>query len=218
MAEQRIHRHDPDRFGALRQIDSETAKAHQAFLDYVRMGAGRSIRALHASYEQQSDDKTTAKKPPTKTLRTIMRWSSRYNWQDRLKAYTEQRLVFEQALWEERRFEQRQQEWKLKNKLADSAEKMADWPIQRATVTEYYPDGRPKIVIFEPVGWNKGDAARFAKTSSELGRAAAEMVITQKHEHSGPGGAAIQTQSSQVTLYLPDNQRETGTDGSRDGN
>ena len=34
-----------------------------------------------------------------------------------------------------------------------------------------------------------------------------------RSEVSGPGGSAIQTQASQVTLYLPDNRREPGTDG-----
>ena len=103
-------------------------------------------------------------------------------WEDRAKSYDAHLAELDLIKWEQRRAEQREREWKLANKLAASAEKMADWPIQKATVTEYYEDGRTKIVVFEPVNWNKGDAARFAKTSSELGRVAAEMVqSTTKH-------------------------------------
>lgn len=37
-----------------------------------------------------------------------------------------------------------------------------------------------------------------------------------RNEVSGPGGSAIQTQASQVYLYLPDNKRNTGPDGNSD--
>jgi len=41
---------DPAAWETLARRDGETAKAHAAFLEYVRMGPGRSLRKLHARY------------------------------------------------------------------------------------------------------------------------------------------------------------------------
>ncbi len=60
-------------------------RAELAFVDYVAMGSGRSLRALHEQYRQITS------KPPAKSLDTLFDWSVRYRWQARLEqAATEQ--------------------------------------------------------------------------------------------------------------------------------
>lgn len=64
----------------------ERTDAYQALCDYCRMGASRSLRALHRQYEGASG----ADSVPTKNLNTIERWSSRNDWVDRAAAYDEE--------------------------------------------------------------------------------------------------------------------------------
>lgn len=75
----------------LARIEKESSKAHTAFCDYARMGAGRSLGKLHEQYtgdkSGQSRGKVGAEKPPTKHLSTLETWSSKHNWQDRVKVY-----------------------------------------------------------------------------------------------------------------------------------
>jgi hypothetical protein len=54
-------------------------RAERAFADYVAMGDGRSLRALHEQYRQSSSN------PPAKSLDTLFDWSVRYKWQARLE-------------------------------------------------------------------------------------------------------------------------------------
>jgi len=60
----------------------ETNKAKLACNDYLRMGAGRSLPKLHKIYTERAEDS-----PPTKTLRTLLDWSSTYGWQTRAAEY-----------------------------------------------------------------------------------------------------------------------------------
>lgn len=58
---------------------NETRKAHTGLRDYWAIGPGRSIRKLHQMYME-----TTSQEPPTRVLRTILGWSTKYSWQDRI--------------------------------------------------------------------------------------------------------------------------------------
>jgi len=59
-------------------------RAEQAFADYVAMGPSRSLRALAEAYQGG------IKPAPTRKLRTLAEWSTRYRWQERIaKAVTE---------------------------------------------------------------------------------------------------------------------------------
>lgn len=50
--------------------------------DYLRMGPGRSLAKLQRRYVGDASSQ-----PPTKHLRTLATWSSRYGWQARAEAY-----------------------------------------------------------------------------------------------------------------------------------
>jgi len=86
-----------DFFDALRQVPNETNKAYAAFLDYINMGAGRSLRKLHEEYLRQ-----TVGKPPTKTIFTLEEWSSAHKWQDRLTQYLMELQTRQQKKQQER--------------------------------------------------------------------------------------------------------------------
>lgn len=57
-------------------VPVESAKAYQAFLDYWELGQGRSLAKLAQKY-----GKSTA------YVRQLEKWSTAYNWQDRVKQY-----------------------------------------------------------------------------------------------------------------------------------
>lgn len=73
----------------------ESAKAIQACNDFLRLGAGRTLPALLEKYTQAHQDA-----PPTKSLDTLKRWSTRFSWVDRAVAYD--------ATWEQRKNAERQ--------------------------------------------------------------------------------------------------------------
>lgn len=60
----------------------ETSKAIQACNDYLRMGPGRSLRALASRYNEMLQNAT-----PTRSLDTLGTWSGRYAWQSRAEEY-----------------------------------------------------------------------------------------------------------------------------------
>lgn len=61
-------------------VPKESANAYQAYLDYRDLGSGRSLQKL-VEKRRQSGGKTTVR------LRTLEEWSSRFNWQERVKQY-----------------------------------------------------------------------------------------------------------------------------------
>lgn len=63
----------------------ESARAIQACNDYLRMGPGRSLRALAGKYSDIQQN--TA---PTQSSDTLFRWSTRFDWQARAELYDEQ--------------------------------------------------------------------------------------------------------------------------------
>lgn len=56
----------------------ESSKAMQACNDYLRMGAGRSLRQLARDYQKAPQNTT-----PTRSYDTIAKWSQAYDWVNR---------------------------------------------------------------------------------------------------------------------------------------
>ena len=63
----------------------ESSKAVQACNDYLRMGAGRSLRGLSEKYNSIQQDSTG--NPPTRSFGTLGQWSLRYSWVERAVDY-----------------------------------------------------------------------------------------------------------------------------------
>jgi hypothetical protein len=68
-----------DQNNPLDRCRGETRRANDALRDYWLLGPGRSQAKL-----QQSYSKATSEMPPTRHLRTIAGWSSKYQWQARI--------------------------------------------------------------------------------------------------------------------------------------
>lgn len=62
--------------------EKETKKAMQACNDYLRLGPGRSLAKLHHLYTED-----TPEKPPTRSINTLKRWSTDFDWPTRATAY-----------------------------------------------------------------------------------------------------------------------------------
>lgn len=108
-------------FESLNRLHGETPRAYQAFLDYIQMGTGRSLRALHAQYVS-----VDGKQPPTRTWDTIQDWSRLNKWQERLADYL-QELTQHQAIKQRERLEGfNERLWNDYEKLAGHIEDMLD--------------------------------------------------------------------------------------------
>jgi len=67
---------------------TESAKAAQAFADYVSLGPKRSLRALATLYAEQTLYKST-----TSALASLNVWSSKHRWQDRIAEAVSERAM-----------------------------------------------------------------------------------------------------------------------------
>lgn len=139
----------PEQSEALARLSGETARAYAAFLDYVKLGEGRSLRRLleqyqawHGEKRRQSDGKVTADLPPTTRLRTLEGWSTRYRWQERLAAYQAELARREQAVWERRRAEVREADWQMSAELRELVRAALAQLPQFIKTTRTYVKGR----------------------------------------------------------------------------
>ena len=83
----------PARVPTPERRDGDTDKSFAALADYARMGAGRSLRALHESYQArgQKGDGPGTDAPPTKRWATLSGWAHSNDWQARVQDYDEAR-------------------------------------------------------------------------------------------------------------------------------
>jgi len=178
-----------DKETPLARIKGETIKANTALYDYALMGKGRSLFKLWERYTHQESTEVT----PTRTLRTLKGWSTKYAWQDRVAAFQQQQDAEEAEKWKARQLETRQAEWDDAQALRKRADQMDQFPLPRIEkVEEVYEDGRPKsVTIVNPTGWGQGDIARNRQAASKLARLAAEMETDSKKLDITSGGEKL---------------------------
>ena len=68
-----------------KRLSNENNRKVMACNDYIRMGAGRSVRKLHKRYQAMRDEGTVL--PPTARLSTLDVWSSSFGWVARAEEY-----------------------------------------------------------------------------------------------------------------------------------
>ncbi len=158
----------------------ESAKAHAAAKLYFELGAQRSLEAVGQKLGKSG------------TL--LSRWSSRWQWVARAKAYDEHLelldLVAKQKAteaaatkWAERRAEQREAEWQLSEQLIVKAREMLTWPLAQSIVEETTDDDDQSLkqtVIVKPVRWSMADVPRILETASKLARLSTEMETSRE--------------------------------------
>lgn len=108
----------------------ERTDAYAALCDYARMGAGRSLKALHARYEDEAGTSSDTE-PPTTNYSTLRNWSSRNDWAERVEEYDEdvQRLL------------QEEEERALKEGLASAGRRVIELTDLYEDLKEEYEDG-----------------------------------------------------------------------------
>lgn len=115
-------------------------------------------------------------------LRQAATWSSRFRWQDRLKAKIAAEAAEESAdrgrrkIARSRKHESRQEKieeeaWGLGEQLLEKARQMAQWPLVEVKRKD---NGRTTIIM--PAKWSLRDAARLAEVGIQLKRVGSGMI------------------------------------------
>lgn len=174
----------------LKPVEGESRAANGALNDYARMGYNRAIHKLIDYYKDRSEEKEYV---PTTSINTMFNWSSRYEWQERVDAWTEiERKRMEQE-WRQRRDNLRSKEWSNYERLQEIVTEMLKTVPQfinrkEAVVEEGSPtiiknngdiikQGTPEKRVIT-LKANTNAIIQFIKTASEIGRKAAEMDQT----------------------------------------
>ncbi len=179
---------DPSAWDALAQRPGESLKAHTAFIDYVLMGPGRSLRKLARRYQGQSEGEAGAEKPPTTRQQTLEGWSVKFEWQTRLDAYQKERKTLDLEYWEKRQIELREKDWQAGEDLREfAAEVLAHAPQFLKTTKKLIKGGKgqpDQIVVTIGLDWMA--MVRAIETASKIQRLAAGMPEShQQVDHSG---------------------------------
>lgn len=179
------------------RLAGETDKAYAAFMQYCRMGTGRSLRKLARKIKglQDSDEGST------NYWRQLGKWSSEYNWPERASAFDAHYENLRQKRWERRQRTIRENDYTEAAELRKLARKiLGESPkFVKATrkTTEYNPDGSPKTVVVT-LALDAHLAINALNTASKLQRQAAGIDDTAKirHEHTGKDGQPIETKQT----------------------
>lgn len=177
---------------------NESTPAYAAFKAYLDMVPKRSTRDIARQLR--------------KSATIVGRWSSRWQWQARLRAFDadqsecaraamDAEAKFKAVEWSKREQSVREREWKLAEQLIAKANDMLAFPLAQKKTT----DGG-KTVIINPTKWALSDVARMGDVASKLMRLSTGQA-TEKHEHRGDPNAPPVALGT-VTIYLPENGRD----------
>jgi hypothetical protein len=154
----------------------ESDVAFAAFGVYCKMPEGEdAIRLLAQTL------------PKSRTL--LERWSVRYQWQQRRRAWrdhlarlahkaVEQLECANAAKWAKRREQEREDQHQDTQLLRRKARQMFDYPLSEQTARG--PDG--KTVIVKPVRWSMDTGATLMRTAADIGRRATEEHSPDVHD------------------------------------
>lgn len=180
--------------------DGESLPAWEAFIRYRDLGPGRSSDAVG--------------KELGKSGGLCERWSARWEWVARCRAWDAHMAAVEQrgrerALeasaeeWARRRLKIREDEWEVSQALVAKVKGMLSLPL----VTRESADGK---TVVKPGRWGFRDTASMIETASKLARLAARM-------EDGPGdGADAEDLPAAVAEAMLDAGLKAGGDGGRD--
>ncbi|HML22101.1 MAG TPA: hypothetical protein PKD09_10645 [Aggregatilinea sp.] len=177
------------------QLASETNKAYAAFMDYCRLGPGRSLAKLLDRYQTETKPGPDLPPivPPTKRLATLKDWSGRFDWQKRVEAWDKAQDEAEQALWEARRRRIREADWTAGESLRKLAAQLLEQTPQFFKTTRRLVKGQNGAADREVITLALDQATLFKaiELASKLQRQAAELYDVHRMEHSGIDGGEI---------------------------
>lgn len=158
---------------AFEQQPKESAKAFAAFSLYLSLGAERSLASVARKL--------------AKSEQLVKRWSSKFDWANRVQAHAMHLAVVEReaqealargkaAEWLTRQNELREREWQMHERCIAAAERAFKAFMER-----------------EKVYANLADIARILEVASKLGRLASGMA-TDKTELTGEDGGPVRVE------------------------
>lgn len=171
----------------LKPVEDESSLSNGALNDYARMGYNRSLRKLYELYQDKS---TAGMDVPTTNMGTLGAWSVKYDWQDRVSAWTELERKRTENEWRERRDSLRSKEWTNYERLQDIVSEMLETIPQFIKRKEAIVDkGTPTVILKSgevvkqgtpekrviTLKADAGSIVQFVKVASSIGRQAAEM-------------------------------------------
>lgn len=174
---------------------NETNKAIQACNDYLRMGAGRSLRKLVQSYNEASTEN-----PPTKHLKTIADWSTTLNWQARAESYDAEIERQKNEAVESRRREALGAGLALDfERILELKDLFSRIKLEIDTNGLYYTDRKmsPKGDVVEVELFNRPMVDTLRGLLDDVAKETGGRK--QKLEHSGPEGGPIKTEDATFT-------------------
>lgn len=172
------------------RLENESAKAFAGFQAYCEMGGNRSLKAVGRALGKSEG--------------LLERWSARFKWVARAKAYDERLLSIQRDAekktieakansWASRQTALREDEWQTADQLISRARQMLDWPLEH-TVTK---DGKTTIL---PTKWTISDAVRMVEVAAKLRR----MAVGEETDHlkvSTPGPDFSKLTVEEVRTY-----------------
>lgn len=174
----------------LKQKD-EPARWHERFRRFCRMGPSRSLLGLVNRIRQESGKEKKQTIPGS--------WSEMcklWRWRERAEAWDAHMRRREDAKWEKRQLELRENEWNLGGKLMEKGLQMLDYPL--AAVTQEQQTGTSEdatrvVNTVNPSRWTMRDAAFMVKTGSDVSRLAAGLATEHRREEvTGKDGGPIE--------------------------
>lgn len=113
-------------------LPNESARAYQAFVDYYKMGGGRSLSKLHKAYLDQSESLESGRHGgefPTTSYGSLADWSRRHKWQARVNQWQAHDARQQSEIWNRRQTDLRDQDFSEGERLRGLAwEILEDMP------------------------------------------------------------------------------------------
>ena len=177
------------------QRDDETPKAYTALCEYIKMGEGRSLEKLQKA-RNESGIKTS--------ISTLGLWSSKFQWQARVKQYIADEQSALAAQWIARQERVKRQDFSQARKLRKLADQiLASAPkfIKANTSIKQQPDGTIREVT--SIALNAELMIKAIDTASKLQRQATGLDT--------PGRIKVTLEYTQLEAELAKRGIDIGT-------
>lgn len=185
---------------------AESPKAKEAFADYMALGPDRSLPKLAKAY------KTRIGPVATKQLSTLLKWSTDFGWQDRLKAlHAEQASRLAEAETDEK-IRVLQEGFALRHKRVEALNRLAgklleDLDGDRLWVTDVKQiGGGENAERVEVERFNAAEMQEFRALLDDITKETGERVKTEKREVSG--ALAVKDERIDLSKLSTDDLRE----------
>jgi hypothetical protein len=144
----------------------ESSKAFEAWTVYRDLGAHRSLQKAAELYYGS-----------TANVRQFQRWSKRFGWVERARAFDAEREMLRRGAVEEHLRAQagdhaareaaiQERILEIRELAAEQSLKILRWPLAEQRIAREDENGNPTEVVVAPAGWSKATAAQLASLAA----------------------------------------------------